>query len=1032
MLSICPSCQKAVPSENSEGVCPACFLIDLGLVAGGGEIPRFSLPGLAMCEEIARGGVGIVYRGQQSKPKRQLAVKVLQPQWARNKSVCSRFRREAQTIATLDHPAILPVYEVGEDYGLPWFSMKLATGGSLAEQIEDYRGQWRRIAQLVATLAEALDFAHRRGVLHRDIKPGNVLFDSEGRAYLGDFGLATEMERFDSNQTLHADVLGTPHYMSPEVACGKMGKATTASDVYGLGSVLYELLSGQPPYRAKSLPALLRQIVESDPEPLAQMSPVPPRDLIDICARSMEKDPRHRYSTAGALAEDLRRFLEGKPTIARPLNLVEATWRWCRRHPASAGLAMSVALLLMVLGIGSNVAAWRIKRAHENAEMHFREELLSQAASLRAARSPGFRDRALELIRQAAAPKEDAAFRLKRRSEVMCALAFPSVSESPMPEPPAPGMQFATASAGWKALAWHDPEHGTWQVIRAADGALISAGHGKGQPEYLSEDGRWLATQEGDKRWKLWLADGSQNSLAFESDGVVQDVSQDGRWVAWHMTGPSGRQLAQIREIASGRVAMSVEYPRVALSLKFSPDGQFCAVAPSFYLNDSKIPYSVRIYRCNDGALIRELAASLGNCVWCMTWSPDGRWLLAAERDGPVYIWDVESGNNRHILRGPGTQLWRAAFSQDGQKLATVSEDDLFTVFCLVSGRSLVQGRVSQAFSHGFQWQSDESFGPLMVDGRPTLIRYQPGAYCGYKSTDTRGGVLGIAASPDGRWTVLGDARHAWLWDHSCRQGRPSFASGLWNSFCFSPDGRRLYGAGEGGVKRWTMSEDGTEEGTLLSPPGNHTGIAVDHSGQLLAVDRAQNGRARILRQPDSEEPERTDFDLTRTFPDGAWIDVSPDGRFVAIGGHGGFNVLSIDGHKQLYADGSTVYEVRFSPDSRWLLVATDRYEIWSTENWRRQVVLDAPGFSGLAAQAAFHPRKPILAAGCNLGRIGLWSTNDWRLVGVLENPSEIPVRRMSFDASGAKLHFGSMAGIFATWDFNLLENELTSRGLGW
>jgi WD40 repeat protein len=477
---------------------------------------------------------------------------------------------------------------------------------------------------------------------------------------------------------------------------------------------------------------------------------------------------------------------------------------------------------------------------------------------------------------------------------------------------------------------------------------------------------------------------------------------------------------------------MSVEYPKVALSLRFSPDGQFCAVAPSFYLNDSTAPYSVRVYRCNDGAMIRELAAALGNCVWCMTWSPDGRWLLAAERDGPVYIWDVESGNNRHILRGPGTQLWQAAFSQDGQKLATVSEDELFTVFCLVSGRALVQGRASQVYSRGLQWQSDESFGPVLVEGKPSLISYHPGAYCGYKSTDTRGGVLGIAASPDGRWTVLGDARHAWLWDHASRQGRPTFAGGLWNSFCFSPDGSQLYGAGEGGVKRWIMGEDGTGEGTLLSPPGNHNAIAVDRSGQLLAVDRGQNGRASILRQPDSEQPKRTDFDLSVGIPAGAWIDVTSDGRFLAVGGREGFNVLSVDGSTRLYADGRSVREVRFSPDGRWLLVASDRYEIWSTETWKCQFVLDAPDFSSMAAQAAFHPRKPILAAGCNLGRIGLWSTNDWHLLGVLENPSQIPVRRMSFDANGTKLHFGSMAGIFATWDFDLLDLELTKRGLGW
>jgi WD40 repeat protein len=987
---------------------------------------------VVQCQEIERGGVGIIYRGQQSKPRRQLAVKVLQPQWARNKSVSGRLRREAQTIAGLDHPAILPVYEVGENYGLPWFSMKLATGGSLAERIGEYRGRWQRIAQLVATLAEALDFAHRRGVLHRDIKPGNILFDGEGRAYLGDFGLAAEMEQFDSKQTLHADVLGTPHYLSPEVACGKIGKATTVSDVYGMGSVLYELLSGQPPHRAKSLPALLRKIVEDDPEPLEAMTPVPPRDLVDICAKAMEKDPQHRYSTAGELAEDLHRFLQGKPTIARPLNWMEAAWRWGRHHPGIAGLGTLVVLLLMALGLGSNVAAWRIKRSHDSAEMHWREELLSQAASLRAARSPGFRDRALGLVGQAAAPTEDAAFRLKRRSEAMCALAFPTVSESSLPESPLPGMQLVTASAGWKVLAWHDRNNGAWRIIRSADGGLISSGKVTGTLQCVSADGRLLATQEEDKHWKLWTTDGSQSTLSLKGDGVVQDLSQDGSWLANFVTDSRGRRLAQVRETASGRLTMSIEYPNVALSLRISPDGQFCAVAPSFYLNDSTVPYSVRIYRCSDGMLVRELSAALGNCVWCMTWSPDGRWLLAAERDGPVYIWDVESGNNRHILRGPGTQLWRAAFSEDGQKLATVSEDELFTVFCLVSGRTLVQGKGFLAPSYAFQWQSGESFGPVMVAGKSTLIHYQPGAYCGYKSTDTRGGVLGIAASPDGRWTALGDARHAWLWDHERRQGRPSFAGGLWNAFCFSPDGRWLYGAGEGGVKRWPMSADGTGEGNLLSPPGNHNAIAMDCSGHLFAVHRGQNRQASIFRESDSAQPKRTDLDLSVSIPAGAWIDLSPDGRYLAIGGHEGFNVLSVEGRTRLYADKRAVREVRFSPDSRWLLVASDRYEIWSTESWKCQVVLDAPSYSGIAAQAAFHPRKPILAAGCNLGRIGLWSTIDWRLVGVLENPSEIPVRRMCFDASGAKLHFGSMAGIFATWDFALLEKELTGRGLGW
>lgn len=1028
MLIFCPHCRNTPPSDSLEGICPACFLLDLGVDERTDEALLFSFPGVAISEEIARGGVGIVYRGEQSNPRRPLAIKVLQPQWANNADVRVRFRREAQTIAGLDHPAILPVYGVGEDYGLPWFSMKLATGGSLAEQIAEYKGEWRSIAQLIATLADALDFAHRRGVLHRDIKPGNILFDGDGRAYLADFGLATEKARIEAQQTLQSDALGTPHYLSPEVASGKIGNATTASDVYALGAVLYELLAGRAPFQAQSLPVLLRQIVAAPPETLSAFSPVPPRDLIDICGRAMEKDPAFRYGTAKELGDDLRRFLAGKPIAARPLNWAQATWRWSRRHPAIAGLLVSVILLISALAVGSNIAAWRIQGAHANAEIHWREDLLSQAASLRRARSPGFRDQALALVRQAAAPNEGETFRVKRRSEAMCALAFPAVSELPMPQPPAPNLQFATASIGWKFLVWHDPENGNWQETRVSDGKTIASGSGGGVPQYLSADGRWLATQTRN-HWKLWRVNDSEASIAFGGEGIVQDVSEDGRRVAYHVS-DKGRRLAQVRENETGRIVLNIPYPDTHLALRFSPDGEFCAVAPSYYHPDAA--YSVRIFRISDGVMVREIIGTLGNCVWCMSWSPDGLSLLAAERDGPVYIWDTESGNPRHILRGPATQVWRAAFSKDAQRVATVSEDGLFTVFCLVSGRPLVQGNVSLLHSRGFQWQSNDCFGPVNVDGKTTLISYQVGAYCGYKSTDTHGGVLGIAASPEGRWTVMGDARHAWLWDHRSRQARPAFAQGLWNSFCFSPDGRQLYGASESGVSRWDMTDDGPGESTVLSPPGYHHAIAIDHSGRLLAVDRAQHRSVSILQDPDSEEPKRFDLTLSLGVPTGAWLDISPDGHFVAVGGQGWFNVLSVDDRKNVYTDLRNVRGLRFSPDSRWLFVAADRFEIWSTASWKCEAILDAPPSSVMDAQAVFHPTKPILAASCRLGRIGLWSTKDWRMLGILENPSEIPVRRMSFDGTGSKLHFGSMAGIFATWDFDLLERELARQQLAW
>jgi WD40 repeat protein/predicted Ser/Thr protein kinase len=1028
VANICPHRQSVIPASRSDEFCPVCFLIELGAGEEGEEGPQFSIPGVTICEEIARGGVGIVYRGEQAEPQRQLAVKVLQPQWARNETIRRRFRREAQAMAALEHRAILPVHEVGETDGLPWFTMKLATGGSLAQRITTYRGQWRQIAELIAFLAEALDFAHQRGVLHRDIKPGNVLFDAEGHPYLGDFGVAKQVTALDFTHTLPSDVLGTPQYLPPEVASGGMENATTSGDIYGLGAVLYELLSGRCPHHAESLPALLRQISDAAPLPLTESQPRPPRDLIAICAKAIEKEPRHRYTTGGEMGEDLRHFLDGKPTLARPVGRLEATWRWCRRHPASAALSALVILLLAVLGVSLAVGTLGIKRAQENAERHLRESLLAQAASIRTARSPGFRERALELAAQAAVRGETAAFRVKRRSEVMSALAFPAVSELPLPAPPAPDMQFATASPDWKFLVWHDARKGTWQLTRTADGSLISSGRGPGRPDYLSIDGRWLVMQEKDKRGHLWLTDAPQASLVSVLDGVVQDISMDARWIAWHDTDRPGRRLAQVREIATGRIAMSVEYPNVPLAMKFSPDSQFCAVAPSFYSGESTVSYSVRIYRCSDGTLIRELAAALGNCVWCMVWSPDGRSLLAAERNGPVYIWDALTGNNRHILRGPSTLFWRAAFSPDGQRLAALGEDRAISVFDLVDGRPLVQTEGEKLNTRAFQWQSDESFGPLLIGGKTALVRFQPGAFATHQAPNAHGGVHGIATSPDERWTALGGARHAWLWDHRHRQALPPFADGLWNAFCFSPDGRWLYGAGEQGVRRWSVNAEGIGEGVELSPQGFHNALATDHSGQLLAFEREQDRRASVLRQPDAEKPECTDFAPSH----GLWLDLSHDGKLLASSGPDGLQVWSVDRRRQLYADARAVNAVRFSPDARWLLVAADRYEIWSTTKWKCEFVLEAPGYSSLTAHAAFHPRKPLLAAGCSQGRIGLWSTNDWQLLGVLENPNELPVRRMSFDGNGSKLHFGSIAGIFATWDLDLLEQELKRCSLEW
>ncbi len=350
--------------------------------------PLLNIPGYDVREEIARGGMGIVYRAQQRDPRRTVALKMLLPHQAGSPEMVGRFRLEARAIAALEHPAILPVHHVGEHGGLPFFTMKFATGGTLAQRRAEYHGKWRRIADLMATLADAVHFAHERGVLHRDLKPGNVLFDEQGRPYVSDFGLA-KLVGDDTRLTRSIDFLGTPHYVAPEVAARSARAATISSDVYALGAILYELLSGCPPFEAEGVPALLKKIAEEEPLPPSRAigrrsgevndnaasrvaaedetrpaSPenrnAVPRDLEVICLKCLAKEPARRYASALDLANDLRRWLAGEPILARQISNLERLWLWSQRHRVTAALIGVVVVLLIALITGLSVAAVRI------------------------------------------------------------------------------------------------------------------------------------------------------------------------------------------------------------------------------------------------------------------------------------------------------------------------------------------------------------------------------------------------------------------------------------------------------------------------------------------------------------------------------------------------------------------------------------------------------------------------------------------------------------------------------------------------
>src|SRR5204862_7782959 len=306
-----------------------------------------------LLEEVGRGGQGVVFRARQKSLNRTVALKVISlGQWA-SKVHLKRFRREAEAAASLDHPGIVPIYEVGERDGSCYFSMKFVEGGQLDEVARREPMPIRRAVELIAKVARTVHYAHEHGILHRDIKPGNILLDANGEPHLTDFGLARLVES-ESSVTQTLDVLGTPSYMAPEQAMGNNAAVSSATYVYGLGAVLYQLLTGHPPFSGGTTYETIKLVLDTEPRRPRLLNPKIDRELSTICLKCLEKDPKRRYASALSLAEDLEHWLKHEPILARGTGLFTRGRKWVRRNPSTAVLIT----LLVALAAGSGVVIW--------------------------------------------------------------------------------------------------------------------------------------------------------------------------------------------------------------------------------------------------------------------------------------------------------------------------------------------------------------------------------------------------------------------------------------------------------------------------------------------------------------------------------------------------------------------------------------------------------------------------------------------------------------------------------------------------
>jgi tetratricopeptide (TPR) repeat protein len=414
--------------------------------APGGPASFPAVPGYAILEVLGRGGMGIVYKARQLGLDRLVALKMIRPG-----ECVDRFRTEAQAAARLQHPNIVQVHEIGEHDGVPYYSLELIEGGSLARRVARQPQPPHVCAALVETLARAVHFAHAQGIIHRDLKPSNILLADKPRAVaedtatssatdsfilqpsslpkIADFGLAKSVA--DPGRTHTGDVLGTPSYMAPEQARGEAAAVGPAADVYALGAILYELLTGRPPFKGTNAHDTLQQLQTREPVPPSQLQATVPADLETICLKCLQKEPRRRYGSALELADDLRRFVEGRPIVARPVGSVERVIRWARRNPRTAALLGAVAALLLALAGVSWLFTLQLARekaavARAKGEADDNARLADENAKLAAERAKAAAEQAnlavealAALVGKAQALLEDLPNSLKARQELL-------------------------------------------------------------------------------------------------------------------------------------------------------------------------------------------------------------------------------------------------------------------------------------------------------------------------------------------------------------------------------------------------------------------------------------------------------------------------------------------------------------------------------------------------------------------------------------------------------------------------------------